>query len=331
MMSQSVPLDMVQMAGRPSGVMPAGGFAVPNGSSQVVRASYAPDGGISPPGVPFSPACGPMTPGAVAAVGALPGGVPSRFPTQRTSVRFLNPAGMKISWYSPNGMGQPGLNAVQLEAPGRYNFVQAAIYRLKLGNIPNRPGLELYPTLEVLPTTWRTESFLAHSAVPVTFTDEDFEQVAAGNFLVKVIYLPDPQFQEVATTGPGEVVSTRLDPGVDPIAEARRRGNILLVVRLGNIDLEAPNTPAMDAPSPYMLKAPMPKSVGLPIGRGNSGPAGAMGPMGPMPLPATGGPVSPYGPVSAPGTNGMPTMPPLPVGKLPDARDVKTVSGPGLN
>ena len=44
------------------------------------------------------------------------------------------------------------------------------------------------------------------------------------------------------------MVSSRLEPGVDPLAEAHRRGNILLVVRLGNIDLEAPNTPAMDAP-----------------------------------------------------------------------------------
>ena len=41
----------------------------------------------------------------------------------------------------------------------------------------------------------KTTTFLAHSAVPIRFTEEDLEQVAAGNFIVKVIYLPDPQFQ----------------------------------------------------------------------------------------------------------------------------------------
>src|SRR5262249_223160 len=140
----------------------------------------------------------------------------------------------------------------------RYNFLQAAIYRLKMSDIPGRPGVELYPTLEVVPANHRTETFLAHSAVPVAFTDEDFEQVAAGNFLVKVIYLPDPQYQDRAVAGPDEVVSTRLEPGVDPIAEACRRGSILVIVRLGNIDLEAPNTPAMDAPSPYNCPPGMP-------------------------------------------------------------------------
>jgi hypothetical protein len=102
----------------------------------------------------------------------------------------------------------------------------------------------------VVPANSRTSTFLAHSAVPVSFTPDDFEQVAAGNFVVKVIYLPDPAFQDLATTGLGEVVSTQLLPGMDPIAEAQRRGSILLVIRLGNIDLEAPNTPAMDAPPP---------------------------------------------------------------------------------
>src|SRR5204863_5376835 len=141
-----------------------------------------------------------------------------------------------------------------LEVPGRYNFVQAGIYRLKLSDIPNRPGLELYPTLEVVPSNAKTDPFLAHSAVPVVFTEEDFDQVAAGNFLVKVIYLPDPQYQDLAATGPDEVVSSRLEPGADPIAEAHRRGSILLIIRIGNIDLEAPNTPPMDAPSPYCPK-----------------------------------------------------------------------------
>src|SRR5262249_4360977 len=101
----------------------------------------------------------------------------------------------------------------------------------------------------------KTSTFLAHSAVPISFTDEDFEQVAAGNFVVKVIYLPDPQYQDLAATGPDEVVSSRLEPGVDPILEAKRRGSILAIVRLGNIDLEAPNTPSMDAPDAHTVRA----------------------------------------------------------------------------
>ena len=74
----------------------------------------------------------------------------------------------------------------------------------------------------MVPCNVKTSTFLAHSAVPVSFTEEDFEQVAAGNFVVKVIYLPDPQFQDLAVAGPDEVVSTRLEPGVNPDFEIGR-------------------------------------------------------------------------------------------------------------
>jgi hypothetical protein len=156
---------------------------------------------------------------------------------------------MQVTWCGTAADGRPAQGFVTV--PGRYNFVQGALYRLKLTNIPSLPGVELYPTLEVIPANARTEAFLAHSAVPVTFTNEDFEQVQAGNYLVKVIYLPNPQFQELAVVGPDEIVSSRLEPGADPIALARQRGSILLVIRLGNINLELPNSPPMDAPSPF--------------------------------------------------------------------------------
>ena len=84
-----------------------------------------------------------------------------------------------------------------------------------------------------------TDAYLAHNAIPVQFTNEDFDQVIdGGNFVTKVIYLPDPKYQELAVSGVETLVSTRLEPGIDPILEADKRGTILLIVRLGAIDLE---------------------------------------------------------------------------------------------
>jgi hypothetical protein len=252
MLAQSMPLELLQQAGYANGVQLAGGQACgPNGCPPGVG---GPGNLIAPPGIaPVPPGLPPglRPPGAVAAVGALTGPAVSPFAVQRSEVRFGGPPGMRVTWFAPGPDGKPGFGPQYLEAPGRYNFLQASIYRLKLSDIPNHPGLVLYPTLEVVPAKVKTSTFLSHSAVPVNFTEEDFEQVAAGNFVVKVIYLPDPQFQDLAAVGPDEVVSSRLEPGVDPICEAQRRGCILLVVRLGNIDLEASNTPAMDAPNPF--------------------------------------------------------------------------------
>lgn len=268
MLASSMPLDLVQQSGyfKDSSypIMPVAGSCpggmCPGGMCPAPGAGLSPGRLISPPGIAGKPPCnlppGLRPPGAVAAVGALTGAPSAPYAIQRTEVRFVGPAGMKISWYGPRADGKGGFGPQYLEAPGRYNFLQASIYRLKLSNIPNRPGLNYYPTLEVVPAKQKTCAYLAHSAVPIVFTEEDFEQVAANNFVVKVIYLPDPNYQDLAATGPDEVVSSRLEPGVDPILEAKRRGSILLVVRMGSIDLEAPNTPAMDAPNPFAPHPP---------------------------------------------------------------------------
>ena len=170
-------------------------------------------------------------PGVMTSLAAVPS------PNQTSQVAFIGPEGMTITW----DMSMPGaFDSEPMICPGRYNFPQGAIYRLKLTNVPGRPGIELYPTMEVGPSMPRTQAFLAHNAVPVQFTEEDFDQVLSGNFVTKVIYLPDAEYQELALAGVETLVSTRLDPGVDPIVEADRRGAILGILRLGNKDLEIP-------------------------------------------------------------------------------------------
>ncbi len=309
-------MPMPGMPGMPG--MPMPGMAGMPGPGGVMQASCPPPGAVAlAPGVGGPPPGGPCGPPP---------------PPRRTEVRFSGPAGMKVAWYSCGPDGHPTFAGNQVEAPGRYNFLQAAIYRLKLSDIPGRPGVDLYPTLEVVPANFKTEAFLAHSAVPVYFTEEDLDQIAAGNYLVKVIYLPFPQYADVATTGPDEVVSTRLEPGADPIAEACKRGSILLVIRVGNIDLEAPNTPAMDAPPnngmmcgpnmpgmPGMARAPgMPMMPsGLPVARpGAVLPNGGQLPAQPLAVPPGGGPALQPPPAPPEKPNGPVTKmpePPLPV------------------
>ena len=125
-----------------------------------------------------------------------------------------------------------------LVVPGRLEFAQGGIFRLKLTDIQGREGVELYPTLEVGTASYRTAAYLAHNALSIQFTEEDLDQALSSNFVTKVIYLPDPEFQGEAISGIDTLVSTRLEPGLDPIVEADRRGSILAIVRLGNKDIE---------------------------------------------------------------------------------------------
>jgi hypothetical protein len=323
MLQSSVPLDMVQQANYTPGASKGSGILQ---AQALIPGAAPPPSGISPPGVPMTPGAPSSSgtqlasgghSGAAPAVGPVTnGGMPGPYAPSRTEVRFGSPTGMKVSWYTGASDGRGGVGMGSIDAPGRYNFVQAAIYRLKLSNIPGRPAVDYYPTLEVAPVNNKTATFLAHSAVPVNFTEEDFEQVAAGNYVVKVIYLPDPQHQDLAAVGADEVVSSRLEPGVDPIVEAIKRGSILLVVRMGNIDLELANTPPMDAPSMYQQHAGMPARMqgpGMP-GAAQLVPYGMTGPGRATAAPAA----LPPQQLNAPGT---------PVSKLPDPSMVQPASG----
>lgn len=160
---------------------------------------------------------------------------PRMFATATSQVRFVGPEGMAVGWQIPGGYAEN-----QLIAPARYNFLQAQTYRLKFANIPGREGLVIYPTLEVYPGHPNTESYLSHNSLPLQVTVEDLDQVESNNFVTKVIYLPDAKFQELAIANVETLVSTRLDPGVDPIQEADKMGTIMAVLRMGNMDLEMP-------------------------------------------------------------------------------------------
>ena len=216
-------------------------------------------GGYAGHGITPVPPMGPW--GAVAAVGAIgPGmGIPMAS-NMRTAIKFIGNA--KVTWYANGTYVEPGLSM-----PAEYNFVQGNIYSLKISGIASKPGKVYYPTLEVAAATPKSLTFLDHGTVPVSFTDEDLARVDSGNLVTKVIYLPDSLYQDVtAVGGAEEVVSTQLDPGADPVVEANRRGTILAIIRVGNINRENPNSPAKDAPPtgvPNMTPAapPMPMST----------------------------------------------------------------------
>ncbi|MCH5378024.1 MAG: hypothetical protein JJ992_29045, partial [Planctomycetes bacterium] len=128
----------------------------------------APGPGVGGPGPGVMPAAAPAGYGPMFGAG-LPSGAGST-----VQILFHRPEGMQVRW---DVMGEGTFDSVPLVVPGRQNFGQQGIYRLKLTNIPGREGVELYPTLEIAPATPRTEAYLAHNAIPVQFTEEDFDQV----------------------------------------------------------------------------------------------------------------------------------------------------------
>ena len=167
-------------------------------------------------------------------------------------VIFNRPTGMQIGIDTTRNGSYEGQTLV---TPARHDFMVGAngdLARMKLSNIEGHEAIELFPTIEIAPVNPRTAAYLDHNAIPIQFTNEDFDQVATGNYVTKVIYLPDPEFQDLALANVETLVSTRLDPGDDPIVEADRRGSIMAILRMGNkLKTINPAAPAA-APAAFM-------------------------------------------------------------------------------
>ena len=227
---------------------------------------FAPGPGVAGPGPGVLT---PAPPPGMVAMPAAVGGIAAMSPAT-VQILFNRPEAMQVRW---DVTGVANFDSDPLVVPGRKNFPEGGIYRLKITSLAGREGVELYPTLEIGPTTPRTAAYLAHNAIPVQFSEEDFDQVLSGNFVTKVIYLPDPEFQEMALAGVETLVSTRLDPGIDPIVEADRRGSIMAVVRLGNKDVEMPGT-MPDSVTAAGYLATNQDGGAMPMGMSELGPTG---------------------------------------------------------
>ena len=161
---------------------------------------------------------------------------------EQVQILFAGPKGTRVSWRKDDAHK----NKIELVAPARYNFRTGQAYHVELRNIPGREGVELYPSLQIATVKAQTRAYVAHNAISLQLTDEDIDQALAGHLVTKVIYLPDPEHQELAIAGIATVVSTRLDPGIDPVVEADRRGEIVAVLQVGNRDSDPPGVAPRD-------------------------------------------------------------------------------------
>jgi hypothetical protein len=158
------------------------------------------------------------------------------------------------------------------ELPVRQNFrAGGQAFRLSYDHIPGRVVQSDWPvpyrtsrsyswTLAIPEMTVQSRNYLSHNAVPVAVTDEDLNQIDAGNVVTKVFYLPS----DAVVAGVEVIVSTRLDPGIDPVEEAKRRGTIVAVMRsvrtsnapVYGADHKSPVVWPYATPYPYPLPSP---------------------------------------------------------------------------
>jgi hypothetical protein len=119
------------------------------------------------------------------------------------------------------------------------------IYRFKVIEIPGHPGVEVFPTVEMVDRMYPPPGMSLRFPVPVDLTQEELEMAAEGRFITRVIYVEDPQLAlPVAEKPSSETRWIEVRPGDDPLVTAEGLGRPIAILRMGGRVPEQDSTEA---------------------------------------------------------------------------------------
>jgi uncharacterized repeat protein (TIGR01451 family) len=175
-----------------------------------------------PPGAVATPPVDAPAPAAAVAV----------LPPDVQVVRFQGPEGVRVEVLGPNPEPVPTGDGRGLATVGLRVGVP---YRLRLSNLPERPGVELFPVVEVVGHLHRPPGIdPGKYPVRVVFSQDDFVEVAdRGRLLTQVVYLEDPEQALPISLPKDEIPVVSLSPSEDPLKVATALGRAMVIVRLG--------------------------------------------------------------------------------------------------
>ncbi|MCR9233866.1 MAG: hypothetical protein NXI29_22945 [bacterium] len=141
-------------------------------------------------------------------------------------MRVSLPSKGTVTFYV-NGPGQ----TIRKASPAPIGFAVGYVYRVKISDMPEFPGVELYPSIELIDRLHPPAGLAEQYPVPVSITEEDIELVMSGRMVSKVVYLERPQTAVPATYQKQPTQSISAQKNL--IAEADLLGRPMLILRIG--------------------------------------------------------------------------------------------------
>lgn len=168
---------------------------------------------------------GKLPPGAIGSQQLLRGGpLPGYF----QPVEIKAPQGALVSLAVDNQFAAPQ------PTPLKVGMLIGSVYRLRITQIPERDGEEVYPTIEVINRIYPPVGQEFRFPIPLELTEQDLNLALDGKFVTRIVYLEDPDRALPVRKGPGvEQSYFEVRPGDDPLAVADRLGRPMAIIRMG--------------------------------------------------------------------------------------------------
>lgn len=137
------------------------------------------------------------------------------------------------------------------------------VYRLKVSNITDREGFEVFPTVEVVNRLYPPPGQKTRFPVPVRITKQELALALNGLFVTRVIYLENPDSALPQAEIPGFQRFFDVGSDQDPLRIADELGRPMAILRIGSRvpDEVASNSFIYGSPRVMKYKTPWRKAV----------------------------------------------------------------------
>ncbi len=166
-----------------------------------------------------------MTPPGVAGLWAGAMGRADMHYFQPVQVRL--PKGGQVTFYHPETR-QP----LTVPSPAQAGFFVGPVYRFKISNLPDFPGVELFPTIELVDRLHPPPHLRQKYPIPLDLTQEDIELAVRDQLVTKILYIEQP---DLALPEPeGDLIREENIPqNRNLMSEADMRGRPVMILRIG--------------------------------------------------------------------------------------------------
>jgi len=142
-------------------------------------------------------------------------------------VRVSLPSQGHVSYYS----GSPH-NPVLTQSPSQAGMMVGHVYRVKISGLPEYPGVELYPTIEILDRLHPPSDRIQDFPIPIEITAEEIEIVLDNRMVTKVVYLEQPDMAAPFHKDESSLI-TEMSSRANLLKEADLRGRPMAILRIG--------------------------------------------------------------------------------------------------
>ena len=168
---------------------------------------------------------GAMPPGAIGRQRLMRGGPLSGY-CQPVEIRA--PRGARIAPALGNGFSEGTLDRSLV------GLQIGPVYRFRVTEIPGHPGVEVFPTVEMVDRMYPPPGQALRFPVPVELTQRELEMAAEGRFVTRIIYVEDPQLAlPIAEKASSETRWIDVRAGEDPLVTADALGRPIAILRMG--------------------------------------------------------------------------------------------------